>query len=500
MNRTLACENPATPTDHPLAHDPQDFQARKQALREQLQRSLPDSSAVLAVGLRLAAFHEEGAFPQDVAPGAQGEPREDVFLRWARQSFALGEGQTQKYLRVARCFSRAEVVGKTLGIESLNQIALADLRLRPTLWTLAQEERLSSGALAEGRQAGRGVLRGEGGEEGDYEAAVAATTAAARRRARRQDRAGSGGSRGREAAPLALLAQTLSRAIAQVEGLLQEEVAPGDAAAQARVQGQLQSLQALCGRLALRLAEARGAEGALSQPQAEAAGAAVGGERAATVASDRAAGEQAAGEQAAGDRAAGEQAAGDRAAGDQAASPAGTGGPALAPGDALGALAAAGAAYQPVVLWLQALPPRRRDLLMSLLVGVLVGTCKGSVLALLLDHRVPLWDIEEPPTPHFKRWRDALVDTERRAQTALRTLAAVDPTQLLFMLPRLLDLLTDREQAKGLGLLPAAPELRALATRYGAAVAWLRAQGERDEQKDKEDKDDKDEDPPASSG
>ena len=91
---------------------------------------------------------------------------------------------------------------------------------------------------------------------------------------------------------------------------------------------------------------------------------------------------------------------------------------------------------------------------------------------------------DEPPAPHFKRWRDALTSEEGRAVTALRTLAAVDPTQLLLILPRLLDLLEDPEQIKKLALQEVEPELRTLASRYGAAVVCLRHQDEREREEE----------------
>lgn len=499
-----------------LSAAPDALHALKDELRERLRRTLPDSSEVLSLAQRLLAVKQSGAYlsgesgakpavrtplssPSGAEPDgeasssarsggggtrgkrAQKKLRETGFLGWVKQHLGLGSEQTQKYLRVAEAFAPAEVVGYTLGIEGLFQIALADLRLRSALFALAREGQLSSGALATGRQVG-GALLARGG---DLDAALVAMVAAAQRWARRQAREVAPAPRAQVREPLQALEQALDKASAQIEALLQAETAPGDASAQARVRARLDALQTQCARLAQRLPQAANAgdqrEGG---SQEEGALPAMAAAQTLTPAAEPAVSTTPVPSTARGVNTTHEITA--ALAPEFAPSPTATAAPAhecepsptattaLPPDDQLALVASKGARFQPVFTWLLALPPRRRELLLALQVGVLLGTCAARTVAEVLDQRVPYWDDSNLPEPAFKRWRDALCHTETRALTALCTLAHADPMQLLFMLPRLLDRLDEHSAT----LCEVEDELRALASCYGATVAYLRRLGE----------------------
>lgn len=454
-------------TDHP-ATDPftpsarQAFQELKRELQERLRRTLPDSSEILGVAQRLCAIRQSGAYlldlcePETLVVDGQrprASQRQDrraqdrAFHTWTRQSFGLGEEQSRKYLRVAQAFTLADVSGKALGIEALYQIASADLRLRPALWALAVDEALCAGALADGRHSGGRVLA----RSGDYDQAVQATVAAARLRAQRQDRAEAPPRAARTAQPLGALAQSLTRAQAQLEVLLAVEDLPGDGAAQARVGEQLRAVQARCALLLERLPGGEAA--AAGQPTTD------------------------------GTRGAASPPVDSHPAAPSAA-PAATSADAIPGGplsaamtsaqDGLAAVVAQSDRVTPIVPWLLGLSPPHRELLLGVPVGLLLDLCPLETAIRALDHRVADWDDElAPPQPHYKRWRDGLVRLASRARTALCTLAAADPTQLLFLLPRLLDQL-DEKGAPPTSLQPIEAELRALAARYGTAVVTLR--------------------------
>lgn len=465
MSATI--DHPATDPFTPSAR--QAFQELKRELQERLRRTLPDSSEILGVAQRLCAIHQSGAYlldlcePEALVDGQRPRAgqrkarraQDRAFHTWTRQSFALGEEQSRKYLRVAQAFTLADVSGKALGIEALYQIASADLRLRPTLWALAVDEALCAGALADGRHSGGRVLA----RSGDYDQAVQATIAAARLRAQRQDRAEAPARAARTAQPLGALAQSLTRAQAQLEALLALEALPGDAAAQARVGEQLRAVQARCARLLERLpggevaATVEGAGGAaapaptVDAPPAAPSPAPAAPSGAAPPASSGVASPDAAAQASA---------------------------PVMSDQDGLAAVGAQSDRVTPIVPWLLGLSPPHRELLLGVPVGLLLGLCPLETAIRALDQRVADWDDElAPPQPHYKRWRDGLVRQASRARTALCTLAAADPTQLLFLLPKLLDQLGEKG-APPTSLQPIEAELRALAARYGTAVVTLR--------------------------
>lgn len=481
-----------------------------QELREQLGRARPDSSAVLTVGQKLAlllqrqaerptpkapaaspelsvdktqdrpaapavpspaAWLAEGAAPTpDLATsdnrGAQG-PRASAASadgpEWVRRSLGLSASQVRKYLRVARTFCSAEVAGHHLGVESLSQIALADARLRPLLWRLAIDEHLSSGALCAGRRAGGRALHG-----GDLEAAHQATETAARRHAQREEQT---------APPPAVrppgdaLTPALDRARQQIEATLQAATLPQSPAELTRLRERLATLEALCARLHQRLTAATSALGDAAEaapppptsPRRAAAAAATPQPAEPTPPRvDPAPGAAGPGGEDAASRG---DSVGDRSSAAERT------GPALAE---LNALAQTAAEVAPMQAWLSALPPARRDLLVKLLTGVLVGRASLAQLKEVLDERMPYWELAEPPPPELSTWRSALLRSSSRALTALSTLAAVDPVQLLYVLPALLDRLNDPAEVERCALGPASAVLLRLAARHGAIVAHLR--------------------------
>ena len=156
--------------------------------------------------------------------------------------------------------------------------------------------------------------------------------------------------------------------------------------------------------------------------------------------------------------------------------------------DGLAAVVAQSDRVTPIVPWLLGLSPPHRELLLGVPVGLLLGLCPLETAIRALDQRVADWDDElAPPQPHYKRWRDGLVRLASRARTALCTLAAADPTQLLFLLPKLLDQLGEKG-APPTSLQPIEAELRALAARYGTAVVTLRqvSTAQKEEEADEE--------------
>jgi hypothetical protein len=142
-------------------------------IQQNLPKTMPDSAAVYRCAQLFCEVEDEGL--HEVAREPNGD-------EWGEKRFKVQRPQRAKYLRVGRRLTKEEAQGKTQGLDVMDQIAMAPEVLRPLMWRLAEEERLSSGALSAGRQAAAGLAK-----EGHVEEAMQELVKVARAKARKEE-------------------------------------------------------------------------------------------------------------------------------------------------------------------------------------------------------------------------------------------------------------------------------------------------------------------------
>jgi hypothetical protein len=120
------------------------FGRLKDKIRQDLKQQEADSPAIVATAQDMARIKRlEWHLMDDIEdPDA-----------WAHATFGIGMRQASKYFLVGERLRPEQVAGAGMGLEALYQLAMAPKGLRRDLLALVKKEKLSSGALAAGRQA-----------------------------------------------------------------------------------------------------------------------------------------------------------------------------------------------------------------------------------------------------------------------------------------------------------------------------------------------------------
>lgn len=229
--------------------------ARFAALKERLRRRLgprPDSRAVYEAAQIMAEIGRDGLHCID---------EQTQLAYWCYTTFTISHRQVEKYLRVAQVLTEQDLTNPYMGIEALDQLALAppELRYLVLQWT----DEYTAGALAAGRLAAVAVWK-----RSSLEQAERAFKRAMRARADQEMERSKERKARKQLPPPQRLVGALQRCVADLERVLTNDPSPAELAL---LREQLHRLIELDPHFALRPATSPPAEMLAEAPRAQAA-------------------------------------------------------------------------------------------------------------------------------------------------------------------------------------------------------------------------------------